>query len=100
MHNWFRLMGLTVCKSCGVVKRADGDNGPCPGKIRVALRENRIRGGMMSKAGRKRKLNADRNRDGTIKRQCLNDKGNDRVQERRDRFACFRDGKAHEHLGD
>ncbi len=53
-----------------------------------------------SRAGRKRKQGVERNKDGTIKRPCLNDKGNDRVQERRDRFACFRDGKAHEHLGD
>lgn len=53
-----------------------------------------------SKAGRKRKLNVERNRDGSVKRKCLNDGGNDFVQARRERFACFRDGKAHEHLGD
>lgn len=42
-HNWFRRFGLTCCKSCGVVKRADGLNNQCPGKVRVELRENRIK---------------------------------------------------------
>ncbi len=53
-----------------------------------------------SRAGRKRKQGIERNKDGTPKRTCLNDKGNDFVQARRERFACFRDGKASEHLGD
>lgn len=42
-HHWFQKFGLIACKHCGVVQRADGKNKPCPGKVRVALRENRIR---------------------------------------------------------
>lgn len=44
-HQWFNRFGLTCCKSCGIVKRADGRNKPCPGKVRVELRENRIKNG-------------------------------------------------------
>ena len=44
-HAWFPYHGLTVCKSCGIVKRREGENKPCPGKVRVALRENRMRAG-------------------------------------------------------
>lgn len=40
-HDWFRRFGLTCCKRCGFVKRADGGNKPCPGPVRVGLR-NRI----------------------------------------------------------
>lgn len=44
-HNWFhaKRYNMTVCKHCGIVKRRDGENRPCPGKVRVALRENRIK---------------------------------------------------------
>jgi len=41
-HHWFKRFGLICCKHCGIVKRADGTNKPCPGKIRVELRDNRI----------------------------------------------------------
>lgn len=42
-HHWFKRFGLTCCKHCGIVRRADGLNKPCRGKVRVELRENRIR---------------------------------------------------------
>lgn len=44
-HDWFihpKFRPLTVCKACGIVKRRDGGNSPCRGKVRVELRENRI----------------------------------------------------------
>jgi hypothetical protein len=30
---------MQVCSKCGIVKRADGKNGPCKGVVKVALRE-------------------------------------------------------------
>ena len=42
-HDWFQRFGLTCCKRCGVVQRADGQNKPCPGPVRVGLR-NRVGG--------------------------------------------------------
>lgn len=44
-HHWIRRYGLDCCKLCGIVRRADDKNKPCPGKVRVELRENRIRTG-------------------------------------------------------
>lgn len=41
-HNWHRWKGLTCCKHCGWLKNPKG-NKPCPGKVRVALRENRLK---------------------------------------------------------
>jgi predicted metal-binding protein len=38
-HDWFPYHDMTVCKSCGIVKRRTGENKPCPGKVRVALRD-------------------------------------------------------------
>lgn len=43
-HHWFihpKFAPLVTCKWCGIVKRNDGENAPCPGKVRVALRDNR-----------------------------------------------------------
>lgn len=43
-HDWFshpKFKPLITCRACGVVKRADGKNGPCRGKVRVELRDNR-----------------------------------------------------------
>ena len=42
-HKWIRRFGLKCCQWCGIVARADGQNKPCPGKVRVALRENRVK---------------------------------------------------------
>lgn len=42
-HNWIAKFGMRVCKHCGIVRRRDGKNKACPGKVRVELRENRIR---------------------------------------------------------
>lgn len=50
-HSWFihpKFKPLVVCKDCGVVRRRDGRNAPCPGKVRVALRENRVAEGDIS----------------------------------------------------
>ena len=37
-HAWFERFGLTCCKKCGIVRRADGQNSPCPGSVRIGLR--------------------------------------------------------------
>jgi hypothetical protein len=37
-HSWFQRFGLTCCKLCGIVRRADGNNSRCPGPVRVGLR--------------------------------------------------------------
>lgn len=45
MHNWFvhpKFAPLVTCKHCGIVKRQDGKNSPCKGKVRVVLRDNRL----------------------------------------------------------
>jgi hypothetical protein len=43
-HDWIERFGLNCCRKCGIVQRADGLNNPCPGPIRVELRQNRISG--------------------------------------------------------
>lgn len=40
-HLWFERFGLTCCKRCGIVRRRVGLNKPCPGPVRIGLR-NRI----------------------------------------------------------
>lgn len=40
-HLWHERFGLTCCKRCGIVRRADDQNKPCPGPVRLGLR-NRI----------------------------------------------------------
>lgn len=45
-HDWFvhpKFRPLVTCRKCGIVKRADGKEKPCPGPVRVALRENRVK---------------------------------------------------------
>jgi hypothetical protein len=42
-HVWFKRFGLICCKQCGIVRRADGKNKPCPGPVRLGIR-NRIGG--------------------------------------------------------
>lgn len=42
-HSWFQRFGLICCKQCGIVRRADDKNKPCPGPVRLGLR-NRIGG--------------------------------------------------------
>ena len=49
-HNWIKYHGLLSCKNCGIVKRRDGRNKPCPGKVRVELRENRLKTGFFGDA--------------------------------------------------
>ena len=44
-HHWIKRFGLPCCKLCGIVRRADGKNKPCPGPVRGELRSNRIRTG-------------------------------------------------------
>ncbi len=31
-HDWFQFRDLTCCRTCGIVKRADGTNKPCKGQ--------------------------------------------------------------------
>ena len=33
-HVWIVRGKLIVCKKCGIVRREDGQNGPCRGKIK------------------------------------------------------------------
>ena len=45
-HDWFhhpKFRPLVTCRKCGIVQRHDDKNKPCPGKVRVVLRENRIK---------------------------------------------------------
>ncbi len=38
-HNWTDHTGIAWCSICGVCRRADGGNKPCPGKPpRITLR--------------------------------------------------------------
>lgn len=37
-HLWFEWHGMTCCKLCGIVKRADGKNKPCKGEVKITLR--------------------------------------------------------------
>lgn len=42
-HEWmllktFRMGILTVCANCGMIRRSDGKNKPCKGKIGISLR--------------------------------------------------------------
>jgi len=38
-HFWVERFNLTCCQRCGIVRRADRQNKPCPGIVRVVLRE-------------------------------------------------------------
>lgn len=37
-HHWIERFGLTCCRVCGFVRRADGKNKPCRGPVYVELR--------------------------------------------------------------
>lgn len=39
-HRWFTPKGIAFecCKNCGIVRRADDQNSPCKGKIKIDLR--------------------------------------------------------------
>jgi len=34
-HDWHERLGLTCCRDCGIVRRADDKNGPCKGPTRL-----------------------------------------------------------------
>lgn len=38
-HPWAERYGMEVCGDCGIVRRRDRLNGPCRGKVKVALRD-------------------------------------------------------------
>jgi hypothetical protein len=38
-HYWMMFNNLPCCAHCGIVRRRDGKNKPCRGKVRVALRD-------------------------------------------------------------
>lgn len=42
-HVWHDRFDLTCCKACGIVRRADRQNKPCRGVVKVALRATAIR---------------------------------------------------------
>jgi hypothetical protein len=39
-HHWIEAFGLTCCRDCGIVRRADDKNKPCRGVVKVGLRAN------------------------------------------------------------
>ena len=41
-HDWFKpdFLAYECCRKCGIVKRADGGNGPCKGVVRVEMRDD------------------------------------------------------------
>lgn len=46
-HEWFypphvkMLQNIQCCKKCGIIRRKDGKNSPCRGKVRVEMRKER-----------------------------------------------------------
>lgn len=38
-HYWMMFNNLPCCAHCGIVRRRDGKNKPCRGKVRVELRD-------------------------------------------------------------
>src|SRR5882724_5039688 len=38
-HHWIKAFGMTCCRDCGMVRRADDQNKPCRGIIGVGLRD-------------------------------------------------------------
>lgn len=41
-HDWHEFRGLTCCRDCMVVKRADNKNGPCRGPSRLRPMEQSV----------------------------------------------------------
>ena len=37
---WFPNIKYEACAECGIIKRADGKNGPCKGRVKVQLRND------------------------------------------------------------
>lgn len=37
-HDWFHYMTFECCRKCGIVRRRDRKNKPCPGPVRLDLR--------------------------------------------------------------
>lgn len=37
-HDWFIWRGLECCRRCGIVRRADRQNKPCKGAVKVGPR--------------------------------------------------------------
>lgn len=38
-HKWWKWRGWICCKKCSIIRRADGKNKPCPGNVKIGLRE-------------------------------------------------------------
>jgi hypothetical protein len=38
-HHWIEIFKLICCRDCGFVRRADDNNRPCKGRVRVGPRE-------------------------------------------------------------
>lgn len=41
-HKWIRFDKLVCCRDCGIVRRADDNNKPCRGKVKVTLRDETL----------------------------------------------------------
>ena len=37
-HEWIHWHGMVICLTCGVVRRADDQNKPCKGPVKVTTR--------------------------------------------------------------
>lgn len=37
-HHWIKAFNLVCCRDCGIVRRADDQNKPCKGVVKVTLR--------------------------------------------------------------
>lgn len=45
-HDWFqhpKFRPLVTCRACGIVQNDKNRDKPCKGKVRVVLRENRVK---------------------------------------------------------
>lgn len=37
-HSWINYKDMICCKFCGIIRKKDGTNKPCPGKVKVTFR--------------------------------------------------------------
>lgn len=40
-HEWISFHGMPTCKNCGTVRRKDGQNRPCKGKVKITTRKSK-----------------------------------------------------------
>lgn len=39
-HHWVEAFNLVCCRDCGIVRRADDQNKPCRGVVKVVMRSD------------------------------------------------------------